>query len=249
MAPQDLTPLYLLIFAHVVADYPLQPRQLSLKKQEKLVYVLVHALIYLFITLLFLSPFLTYKLTVGVFLLFLSHLFNDSVRVKLSNRWEEKEFIWGVMDQGFHLFAIGVIWCFFSPPGVGYRWLPPLDFKLANKIILYLIGYILVLKGGTDFVRGILGLSPKRIRDRFLTRKGVSIGGLMGNVERVVYLTLFLLGQFVALGFVFLVKVLVEVRFLRDRDQARYFLVGALSSLLIALVIGAVLKFLAGGYN
>ena len=72
-------------------------------------------------------------------------------------------------------------------------------------------------------------------------------GRLIGILERALVLTLVLLGQYGALGFVVAAKALARFRGLDDRDFAEYFLIGTLASLLHAVVVGVGLQVMMGG--
>ena len=67
-------------------------------------------------------------------------------------------------------------------------------------------------------------------------------GLVIGNLERLVVLTLVALGQFAALGFLIAAKGLIRSKEFESRNFAEYFLVGTLSSVVIALAAGLVVR-------
>jgi hypothetical protein len=66
-----------------------------------------------------------------------------------------------------------------------------------------------------------------------------SRGRIIGVMERLILLTLALLGQWQAAGLVIAAKSIARFRNLEDRDFAEYYLVGTLASLLIAFLTAA----------
>ena len=107
--------------------------------------------------------------------------------------------------------------------------------------------YWYAVVGGIGVVRLVLALVP--VRERQDSAEGIELpegelarGRLIGILERALALTLVLLGQFGALGFVVAAKALARFRGLDDRDFAEYFLIGTLASLLHAVAVGVGLQ-------
>ena len=71
----------------------------------------------------------------------------------------------------------------------------------------------------------------------------LSRGMVIGILERALVLTLILINQFGALGLILAAKALARFRALDNRDFAEYFLIGTLTSLLIALLLGVAVRF------
>lgn len=67
-------------------------------------------------------------------------------------------------------------------------------------------------------------------------------GRTIGNLERLVMLAIVGLGNYEALGFIVAAKGLIRAPEFRDRDFAEYFIVGSLSSVAVALLVGASLR-------
>ena len=61
-------------------------------------------------------------------------------------------------------------------------------------------------------------------------------------MERAVGLTLVLLGEYGALGLIIAAKSLARFKALEDREFAEYFLIGTLTSLLLALLGGVAVR-------
>jgi len=119
------------------------------------------------------------------------------------------------------------------PWRLGWPWGP---------IALLAAAYWYACAGGAALVRLVLGLVP--VADR-PPAGGIAVptaelarGRLIGVLERAVVLTLVLLGQFGALGLVLAAKSVARFKSLDDRDFAEYFLIGTLTSVLVALLVG-----------
>jgi hypothetical protein len=121
----------------------------------------------------------------------------------------------------------------------------------VSRWLVTAAAYWYAVAGGIGVVRLVLALVP--VREQQEPAEGIEVppgelarGRLIGILERALVLTLVLLGQFGALGFVVAAKALARFRGLDDRDFAEYFLIGTLASLLHAVVVGVGLGMLAG---
>ncbi len=74
-------------------------------------------------------------------------------------------------------------------------------------------------------------------------------GRLIGALERVLLFAVVIAGSYEALGFVIAAKGLVRSReFEISRDMTEYFLIGSLSSVLIALATGSAARYVIQTY-
>jgi hypothetical protein len=71
----------------------------------------------------------------------------------------------------------------------------------------------------------------------------INRGRLIGNIERLLLTIVVAAGSYAALAFIIAAKGLIRSNDLGDRDFAEYFLVGSLSSVLVALCAGIALRF------
>lgn len=127
------------------------------------------------------------------------------------------------------------------PTAAGYRW---------GQVGFYVAGYWYATIGGARLVRLVLDLVP--VHEQPGRGGGITVppeelarGRIIGILERAIVLTLVLLAEFGALGFVVAAKALARFRGLDDRDFAEYFLIGTLASLLHALATGIGLRLLS----
>lgn len=73
---------------------------------------------------------------------------------------------------------------------------------------------------------------------------GVERGRIIGILERMIVLTLVLVGQWGALGLVVAAKSIARFRNLDNRAFSEYYLIGTLASILIATVSGLLVRLL-----
>jgi hypothetical protein len=131
------------------------------------------------------------------------------------------------------------------PTSQGYFW---------GRVLLLTAAYWYACAGGAVLVRRVLDLVPVSESSTSRAAKGginvpaaeLSRGLLIGVLERALALTLVLIGQLGALGLILAAKALARFRALDDRDFAEYVLIGTLTSILLALLVGVGVRVLLG---
>ena len=140
-------------------------------------------------------------------------------------------------------------------------WLPSTIHFSQLAALCVLAGTLLfVVRGGTYIVRGVLRksatLKPRdrvhfpdsnKVSEDFLPMivdvEEYNRGRLIGNLERIVLTIVVAAGSYAALGFLVAAKGLVRFEeFERSRDFTEYFLIGTLTSVLVALFAGIMLR-------
>lgn len=99
--------------------------------------------------------------------------------------------------------------------------------------LIYAFSYIVTAVLGHFFVSLILRRYPLPEKEGL---KGA--GATIGILERILTLTLVLLGQYTALILVLTAKSIARFEELKNRKFAEYYLIGTLSSVLFAMLIG-----------
>ena len=103
--------------------------------------------------------------------------------------------------------------------------------------IIYLVAYLIVIFGGAIFVGFFL--TPYRNPES----EGLSgAGRRIGMIERVIILTLALLGEFGTISFVFVAKSMARFEQLKKRQFAEYYLLGTLLSISFAIFIAILIQ-------
>lgn len=197
---------------------------------------------------------LSRSLTVASFL-FVSALTQPLLRSRLSMRWLAE----------FEACYLATFLCASLPLIYSIRpstsWMPVSMHPSKLAALCVLTGTLLfVVRGGTYIVRGVLkksGTLKPRDRVHFSDTNKVSEdflpmivdveeynrGRLIGNLERIVLTIVVAAGSYAALGFLVAAKGLVRFEeFEKSRDFTEYFLIGTLSSVLVALFAGMMLR-------
>lgn len=114
---------------------------------------------------------------------------------------------------------------------------------------------LFTVHGGTYLVRGILKKSgaiprlPSGEDKGDIDVKEFNRGRLIGALERVLLFAVVIAGSFEALGFIVAAKGLIRSReFELSRDMTEYFLIGSLTSVLVALATGWLAQLLLRAY-
>ena len=118
---------------------------------------------------------------------------------------------------------------------------------LWGRVGLLATGYLYVCGRGMVIVRAVLDLPTlhmRRVEDRTTSAIDIARGRTIGALERALALTLVLLGEDAAIGWIIAAKSLARFKALEDREFAEYFLIGTLASFLLALVAGIGMRVL-----
>lgn len=108
-----------------------------------------------------------------------------------------------------------------------------------TKVILYFSGYIIGGLLGAPIVSVILGLN------KIETSGNIGAGTKIGIIERILILTLIYLDNISSISMVFTAKSIIRFSSVRDDQKyAEYYLIGTLSSISYALIIGAIIRYL-----
>ncbi len=154
------------------------------------------------------------------------------------------------------VFVIGSAWII-GGAGLELR-NPLLDVPLSSgRAAVICFGTSLVLfagPGGTHVVRGVLdkvGTLPRSSR----TEEGSGVdtreynrGRVIGNLERVLLVATVAVGSYEAMGLIIAAKGLIRIKEFQERSFAEYFLVGTLTSVTVAFVLGWLLRTAVAAY-
>jgi len=124
---------------------------------------------------------------------------------------------------------------------------PSLDGLWWGRVALLATGYLYVSGRGVVLIRSVLELPTLQMRrdeDRTAGAIEIARGRAIGALERALALTLVLLGEYSAVGWIIAAKALARFRALEDREFAEYFLIGTLASFLLALLAGIGVRIL-----
>ena len=140
---------YRLLLAHLVADFPLQTKQIFKVKMNTEWGVLIHTLIVLIFSILFAFPFLEApKFIIILWVIFLSHTMIDKIKLDYSKKNVNQDIKIFLLDQFLHISIIAALSFNFDKI---YSLISPFNNAFLNYLIhLYnndifiisLIGYI-----------------------------------------------------------------------------------------------------------
>src|SRR5882762_7485050 len=124
---------------------------------------------------------------------------------------------------------------------------PSADGLWWGRAGLLATAYLYVSGRGIVLIRGVLELPTLQMRrdeDRTTGAIDVARGRAVGSLERALALTMVLLGDYAAVGWIIAAKSLARFKQLEDREFAEYFLVGTLASFLLAVLVGVGIRIL-----
>ncbi|HEM46094.1 MAG TPA: DUF3307 domain-containing protein [Alphaproteobacteria bacterium] len=235
--------LVLLLLGHVLADFLVQTRK-DVEARARGTGYLSHGAAVLVTHLAVLFPQLTTATAGAVVAITALHVLIDLAKDAwlTDRRGRLRPF---VLDQGAHVAVVLAAWGALTRLDAvpAFRWLS------AEQVGTYLALGILVAafafnaSGGSVIVAGVLD----RLRDAD-GRAGDAgpagypgAGRMIGILERTLTLALVLYGEWAAIALLITAKSIARFEEIKVRKFAEYYLVGTLTSLLVALVIGLLL--------
>lgn len=229
--------LVLQFIAHFLSDYIFQSQNCSDEKEingfkSKFLYEHI-AVTFLFSVLLsFQFNFILFSLLIASL-----HFLFDGIKKYLLKYNKIKKYLFFI-DQILHLLLVFLVVFLFSK----YF---ELDFIIEIpelKYLMYIFAYILILKPTNILIREIFKFYEIKL-DKLEAEKDElpNAGKLIGITERILTLTLIILGQYAAIGFIMAAKSIL--RFKESQSQkAEYVLIGTMLSFGIAIMIGVLVK-------
>lgn len=233
-----LPKLILLQFsAHLLADFVFQDQQMSDGKSKKIFtsYHIVHFFIVGGLSLVFAMNFGFWLAALSIASL---HLLTDILKSWLTIRAKGKGFFFA--DQFIHLVIILIITWLYTEWAIWIPW-----FEVPVKTVALIAGFILCTRPSNILIRHLFvafdiqtpGESTAHAEDISLP----NAGKLIGIVERLLALSLILLGQYEAVGLVLAAKSILRFS---GPQKSEYVLVGTLLSFGIAAFCGFLINLL-----
>jgi len=227
----------LLCAGHLLADFVFQSRAMVEGKRQELRWLLAHGLEVLLVQALVLLPFCPgLRAGLAVTVIALTHVGIDALKVRVERRFGRR-LLWFVLDQLLHgaVLAAAAVWILSSGVDLS-RFAPRRLEPLAWTVGLYAFN----VNGGSAIVTAVL----EGMRASSQPAPGARAGRVIGILERMAMLTLVWLGEWSALGFVLAAKSVARFKELENREFAEAYLVGTLTSFLVAGASGLLLRSL-----
>ncbi len=241
-----MTLLLLLITAHLVGDFYLQPahwiaNRHARKARSPALYkhILIHAV--LAALAIYFAGFSLTLVATGATVLALSHGVIDYFK---AGHTSTKAF---VIDQCAHFAMICILCAVIFDITVAHL-VSNLALLRHPDILIYMLGYLLILQPASIFIAQLLKQHTARLQTTDSQSLG-SAGRWIGYVERLLALSFVLVEQYTGLGFLVATKTVFRVGDLsktKDMRLTEYMMLGTLVSFATALITGWGIKMVVG---
>lgn len=207
-----------LICAHILADFVLQPDQIAQNKHRWGVLSL-HAGVHALLSWLLFGFHLPWQIPV---IIFLSHFLIDFLKQKVSDTA-----CTFCVDQCLHVLVLAVLAYGLHRAGVTDQ------SGLFYKPLVLLSGLVVTVQGSGFLVSKV---AQRIIGENDLKVDGLNGGGkLIGQLERSVIFLLIMMGQPAGIGFLVAAKSILRFKDSEDQRLAEYVLIGTLLSFGLAM--------------
>ena len=227
-----------LILAHLLGDFILQPNSWVADKEKKKgrsIYLYLHVLIHIALTMLFLWDFNLWwiALIVGV-----SHLLIDVT--KLSFQTAKTKRIWFFIDQIAHILVIVALSLFYFPYFKLEDFFNDESLKIVTAIVFLTVP-------SSIFIKTIISIwTPITIdHSKIQTESLVNAGKYIGILERLLVFVFILVNHWEGVGFMIAAKSVFRFSDLAEAKQRKLTekkLIGNLLSIGIAVLVGSLIK-------
>lgn len=229
--------LILLVAGHLIGDFALQSQRMARGKHEGR-YLIPHVALTLVAHLLLLAPLLTWGLVMAVGVVSMLHGLIDLLKAKRRSARRSSLSVF-LIDQGAHLLTLFAAW------GIVVHWVGLPEVRWSEDAVESFTSVSVILgvfafnaTGGAALVSGVLALRESGVDE---AEDLAGSGRLIGILERTLSLVLILVGQWAALAILIGAKSIARFDELKDRRFSEYYLIGTLSSLLVAVLNGLAL--------
>lgn len=236
--------LWLLLAAHLIADFSLQSADWAGKKTQKFRYLAGHAFVYAFVIAVVAFVCIPGNCVWTPFaIITLSHFLIDWIRVYVDKKYKTPaaHFSSFVLDQILHIAIIYGAVCTFGLNEQTRCWLTNLASTVpVEQILRYALIFIIILDPASVFVKKLSIYVAGGTNNS--QKKDPPVGSVIGKLERILTVILVLCNQIGSIGFVLTAKSLARYKQLNDQNFAEKYLVGTLSSTAIAIIAALLLK-------
>lgn len=246
----EITLLVWLILGHVTTDFYLQPRKWFNDKNAnnwrslgQILHGLVHGLVASLVLLLASEP--SIKFLFGAFLaIWVTHYLFGLTKAYASSSWRRL-----AIGQLLHLTVLLKIWSLAveSSTIFAFVWNSTDWLKFGTLTIIYLLAF----RPASLVIKQLLAPQIRQINENENVQSDALMNGgrLIGYFERFIILTLILLSQYAAVGFILVAKSIFRFADLQDshsRKLTEYVLLGTLISFAFVLSLGVIARWVLG---
>lgn len=230
-----------LIIAHLLADFVLQSRSMVDQKKWFSLAMLGHIGIVLALTEI-LSMNVALALSIAVL-----HWIIDGCKISIGQKHKISDTKLFASDQLLHLLSIIFCWSIISGniKNIGSA---IQGFSLDYKSSLIFLGYLLITTPVGFLIKfatqSLTSIDANNDTDDEQQRGNQNGGKWIGIFERIIILTLVLLGQYEAIGFLITGKGIIRFVGKDDHLHSEYILLGTMMSYAIAILVGVSINWL-----
>jgi len=235
----------LLVAGHVLADFGFQTRRM-VDGKDRLGWLALHAALVALVQAAVALPFLSLRAVPLVLGLAVAHVVIDRLKAAAARPSALGPFL---ADQAAHFAVLLAVWILWTPASVWPAPLYPLFEALLEPWALVAVlaaAYAFNGHGGAAIVAAVLDRHQLDEVTDDITEEERSRGRTIGILERVILLTLVIVGQWGALGFVIAAKSIARFKDLDQRDFSERYLIGTLTSVAVAIASGLAVRGFLG---
>ncbi|MEE4197340.1 MAG: DUF3307 domain-containing protein [Bacteroidales bacterium] len=236
----DFYKLFILqLIGHILADFFFQSDLWSRHKRR---YGFRSKIMYWHVLIVFLTSYVLsfqWNFIWASGLILFIHLLVDALklnigRIKIDKSNPFRNFTFFI-DQILHILTIWFVVYIFSK----YATINPvINISVANSTLVIVLAYLLCLKPTNILIREVFSIYRIKIKKQ-PDEDLLNAGKLIGNIERILTLTLLLIGQYEAIGFIIAGKSILRYEGVKT-SKTEYVLIGTLLSFGIAILIGII---------
>lgn len=211
-----------LVCAHVLGDFLLQPDRIARNKHQFGI-LFLHAGVHALLIWLLFGLQIAWQIPV---MIFLSHFLIDVLKQKVSDT--ACSFC---ADQLLHIVVLAFLVAGYAPVQPGC-WL-----DLTYKPLVLLSGFVATVQGS--------GFLVGKVATRLIEQNSLEVGGLkrggklIGQLERALIFLLILIGQPAGIGFLVAAKSILRFEESKNQKLAEYVLIGTLLSFSLAIALSS----------
>ncbi len=237
--------IFVLIIAHFLADFTFQTTKMAQRKLNSFKYLIYHASIYAFIFLILMFPLVKFQKAILPYIIIIcSHFFIDWIRTLVDKKFTQKSILFAsfIVDQMIHVLILVVLYNYYK---LGAEITSLYDYiqqwQYSNRLVIYCLIVVTLWDPAAVFIKKLfLFIDDGESCNQ--EENDPQVGSIIGKLERIIVSILILYNQFGAVGFVLTAKSIARYKQLEDKNFAEKYLVGTLTSVVIAFITTLILK-------
>lgn len=240
----------LLLTAHLLGDFVFQNSELVERKKVDSLALIKHSAIYA--AFMFIALIMTQELKLAIVMgviIGISHYAIDGQKNKITKNelGIKKDLIVFLIDQAIHIILLIIVAEYIldlypAPNTLIGQIIDKYSYPFVMESSVIILLYVLCAHPIGVIIKKVFLMWNARSKQQLLIEEALGAGFVIGILERLVILTLGLLGEFGAVGLVLAAKGLARFEQLKDKDFAEKYLIGTLLSVLIALGCVLIIK-------